>query len=254
MKLLVCIKAVKSKYVNSNLKETERFVINPYDLFSLHKAVKLKNEYTQVTCLCMGAREVTEILYKCIALGADDAILLSDPQFAGSDTYATSYILERAIDKIEHDFIICGNRSVDGETGQVVYGLAARKHYFCINNASDMAWNGEMGLKVETIINQRKDTISIKSPAIIAFNNFISDISVSLFALKKAQRKQIVIWGKDDINCDMRYIGQAGSKTKVKKIKNIAFTRSSMFMDKITCFEAMQFLLKEMENIKINME
>lgn len=254
MKLLVCIKAVHSKYVSDNLTGTEKYVINPYDFLALCKAVNLKNEHTQVTCLCMGSQDVIEVLYKCLALGADNAILLSDPAFAGSDTYATSYILERAIEKIDHDFIICGNRSVDGETGQVGYNLGVRKKYFCVDNVCNVMLDAGKALKVEIAAGKTKNIAVIKAPALIIFNDFISEMSVSLFAIKKAKKKQIMIWGKDDIDCDYRYIGQAGSKTRVTDSINIVSQHSAISMNDITSYEAMRFLLEEMQKITVDME
>ncbi len=254
MKLLVCIKAVLSKYAGDKLAGTEKYVINPYDLFALNKAVSMKNTDTKITCLCMGSGEMKEVLYKCLALGADEAILVSDPAFAGADTYATSYILQKAIEKIEHDFIICGNKSVDGETGQVVYNLGARLNYRCISQVANAELNGEKELKIETICNRKKNIGLIKAPAVIVFNDFISEMSISLFALKKARTKAITVFNKEDIECDSRYIGQDGSKTKVRASGNITAQRETVLMNESEPEEVMKFIWGELQKNSAYME
>lgn len=249
MKLLICIKAVLGKVLNENSREKEKYVINPYDFFALCQTIKMKNDHTEITCLCMGPIGAKEVLYKCLALGCDHAILLCDSAFAGSDTYATSYILYQAIQKIDHDFIVCGDRSIDGETGQVAYNLAARKNYLCISDISEFISNKYGKIKLETNSSTRKNVIKIAPPAILVCNNWIQETSVSLFALKKAKKNPITIWGKTDINCEVTDIGQTGSKTKVIGTQNIRSKRSSIIIDKIENDEVAYVLFNEIKKI-----
>ena len=97
MNIIVLIKPVSEKYVNNNSANEENLVINPYDLYALSNIVELKNKNKDIhiTCISMGSLKAKDVLIRCRAIGADDVILLSDEAFAGSDTYATIYILER---------------------------------------------------------------------------------------------------------------------------------------------------------------
>lgn len=248
MKLLVCVKAVQSKYAGDNLVGTEKYVINPYDLFALNKAVQLKQYGATVTCICMGSNEMKEVLYKCLAIGADEAFLVCDFAFAGSDTYATSYILQKAIEKVEHDYILCGEKSVDGETGQVVYNLASRLKYFCASNVLDVRYHGNKELIIETLSHGEKIVGIIKEPAIIVFNDLITELSVSLFSLKKAQNKTIIVLTKEDMQCDERFLGQAGSKTKVIASKIIDAERKPVEIKEKSSNEVVQMIMKELQS------
>ena len=135
MKILVCIKQVPDAKdvrldpeTNTLAREGVQSVINPYDSHALEEAVRLKDEYSAtVTVLTMGPPQAEDILRQAIACGADDAVLVSDRAFAGSDTLATTYTLANAINKIGGaDLVLCGKQAIDGDTAQVGPGLAVR--------------------------------------------------------------------------------------------------------------------------------
>ena len=128
MKIVVCIKQVPDTFEVKIDPETKRIVregvesiINPYDNYAIEEAVRIKERFGgTVTAITMGPPQAEKALRDTIAIGADDAILLSDRQFAGSDTLATSYILSCAIRKMgDVDVIVCGRETLDGSTGQV---------------------------------------------------------------------------------------------------------------------------------------
>ena len=106
-------------------------IVNPYDLFALEEALRLKDRYGgRVTVLCMGPSQADAALRKALSFGADEAILLSDRAFAGSDTLATSYALAAAIQRICEDMpvdlVFAGKQTIDGDTAQVGPGIAKR--------------------------------------------------------------------------------------------------------------------------------
>ena len=102
-------------------------VINPLDLYALETALQIKDKQeATITVLSMGPLLAEKALIEAIAMGCDRGILLTDRKFAGSDTWATSYTLSRAIQKLMPvDLIICGERATDGDTGQVGPGIAS---------------------------------------------------------------------------------------------------------------------------------
>ncbi|HKL42959.1 MAG TPA: electron transfer flavoprotein subunit beta/FixA family protein, partial [Clostridia bacterium] len=128
MNIIVCIKQVP----NTNevkidpkkgtlIREGVPSIINPEDKHGLEEAIRLKEKVGgKVTVLTMGPPQAKVALKEALAMGADEAILVSDRAFAGSDTLATSYVLSKAIEKIGvFDIIFCGRQAIDGDTAQV---------------------------------------------------------------------------------------------------------------------------------------
>ena len=102
-------------------------LINPFDVYAIEEGVRLKEKFGgKVIVLTMGPPQAEAVLREAISLGCDEAVLVSDRAFAGSDTLATSYTLSKAIEKIkDYDVIICGKQAIDGDTAQVGPGIAA---------------------------------------------------------------------------------------------------------------------------------
>ncbi|WP_409970153.1 electron transfer flavoprotein subunit beta/FixA family protein, partial [Piscinibacter sp.] len=108
MHIVVCIKQVPDSaqirvhpVTNTIMRQGVPAIVNPYDLFSLEEALRLKDRFGgKVTMLCMGPPQAEEALRKCVSFGADDAVLVTDRAFAGADTLATSYALASAIRQI----------------------------------------------------------------------------------------------------------------------------------------------------------
>lgn len=215
--VLLCVKAVSTRLVYPNEKREGSLILNPYDLLALEKLIKIKKkEDFTLTCICMGTLDAKVVLSRCIAMGADNAILLSDPNFAGADTYATTYTLYKAIEKINYDVIVCGNQTVDGETGQVAYGLAQRLGLPCVGDVLDIDDLSKKYIIVETKNIKYIEKVNIKLPAVISFQNFqVHRGNVSLLALKKAQKREIKVLKANDLSIDLNLCGQNGSKTCV---------------------------------------
>lgn len=138
MHIVVCIKQVPDSaqirvhpVTNTIMRQGVPAIVNPYDLFALEEALRLKDRFGgRVTALCMGPPQAEESLRKCVSFGATDAILVTDRAFAGADTLATSYALAAAIRKIGAeqavDLVFTGKQTIDGDTAQVGPGVAKR--------------------------------------------------------------------------------------------------------------------------------
>ena len=139
MHILVCIKQVPDSaqirihpVTQTIMRQGVPTIINPYDLFSLEEALRLRDTFGgEVTVLTMGPPMAADSLRKTLAIGADRAVLLTDRSFAGSDTLATSYALAQAIRKIgelfgKPDLVFAGKQTIDGDTAQVGPGVAKR--------------------------------------------------------------------------------------------------------------------------------
>ncbi len=138
MHIVVCIKQVPDSsqirvhpVTNTIMRQGVPAVVNPFDLISLEEALRVKDRFgAHVTVLSMGPKMAMDALRKCVSFGADDAILITDRLFAGSDTLATSYALASAIRTIGKDrpidMVFCGKQTIDGDTAQVGPGIATR--------------------------------------------------------------------------------------------------------------------------------
>jgi electron transfer flavoprotein beta subunit len=139
MHIVVCIKQVPDSaqirvhpVTNTIMRQGVPTIINPYDLFALEEALRLRDAFGgEVTILTMGPPSAEDSLRKALTFGADRAILLTDRVFAGADTLATTYALASAIRKIgatygEPDVVFTGKQTIDGDTAQVGPGIAKR--------------------------------------------------------------------------------------------------------------------------------
>ena len=138
MKIVVCIKQVPDTTevkinpdTNTLVREGVDSIINPFDMYAIEEGLRLREKLGgEVIVLSMGPPQAESALKDAIALGCDEAILLTDRTFAGSDTLATSYTLARGIKSIQDvDIIICGKQAIDGDTAQVGPGIAEMLDY-----------------------------------------------------------------------------------------------------------------------------
>lgn len=227
MQIVVCIKAVKSELLGSTIDRSETYSINPYDLYALEQCLLLKkqNPDCHIMVLCMGSMECERLLRQVLAMGADDTALISDPGMAGSDTLATSYILSKAITHCgQVDVVACGKKTVDGETGQVVYGITERLRYHFLENVRTLSEYTDKELLLERSKECNIEKVKLHLPAVISFENFtLKQPFVSLVARKKAKTANIPVWNLQSLSCDETKCGLDGSRTKViyadKRIK-----------------------------------
>jgi len=223
MKIVICIKPIRSDLVNISLRQLDTYLINPYDLYALERVLELKRQLDcEVVCVSMGAKGAACVLTRAYAMGVDKAILLNDSVFSGADTVATSYALAKAIGMIEYvGFVVFGGRSIDGETGQVVYGVSDLLQLRCISDIERIIDVKDGQITAECNVGTENVILRAGYPLALAFSNFSLEYSgVSLLALKRARNKEIIYWGASDINAAPEKCGIAGSKTRVLEIKN----------------------------------
>ncbi|MBN1864050.1 MAG: electron transfer flavoprotein subunit beta/FixA family protein, partial [Victivallales bacterium] len=134
MRILLPIKQVpETKSVKMDektgtvIREGVESIVNPLDLYAIELGIRLKEQLGgETVALSMGPPKAVEALKEALSMGVDEAVLVSDRRFGGSDTWATSYILSEAIKRMgDYDLIVCGERATDGDTGQVGPGIAA---------------------------------------------------------------------------------------------------------------------------------
>ena len=223
MKIAVCIKPVRTELAFPSEQSSEPFSMNPYDLYALEQCIALKKKINcNICCICLGPDSAESMLRKTFAMGADEAILISDRAFAGSDTVATSYILHKALTKLGFfNLIVCGNKTIDGETGQVAPGLAERLDMDCISDLLSISCENENEIIAEQNLADICNVIRLSLPVVVSFDNFTTKHpKINLIAMKRAKNKSIEKLCIDDIYADKALCGLSGSKTQVLNIKD----------------------------------
>jgi len=227
MNIIVCIKQVPgttqvriNPETNTLIREGVEAIINPFDENAIEAALQLRDKHGgKVTVITMGPPQATTALRDAMALGADEAVLLSDRAFAGSDTWATSYTLASAIKKIGlFDLVICGKQAIDGDTAQVGPGVAEFLGLPQVTFAVGIEISGGSA-KINRLLEETNEIIELKLPAVVTVVKQMNTPRMPSFKGKiKAKSAVIPTWGAKDINAEDGKVGQKGSPTSVVKI------------------------------------
>ena len=234
-------------------------IFNPDDLNALEMALSVKDEYGgRVTVLTMGPLRAAEVLREALYRGADKVILLSDRKFAGSDTLATSYALQCAVQKIgEYDLVFCGRQAIDGDTAQVGPQVAEKLGLPQITYAETIRALDENVIIVERAFPRGKEIVKCTLPCLLTVVSSANqprppsadrllgfklaaipqEYSALLekwpeFETKEAldryldeHKLKIPVWDGADINVDYDRVGLQASPTKVTQVDSIILER-----------------------------
>ncbi|MBX6424087.1 electron transfer flavoprotein subunit beta/FixA family protein [Thermosulfurimonas sp. F29] len=224
MHLIVCMKpvpkpgTVKVDPETQTLKrESAELLLNPPDLYALEMAVQLKEKHGgKVTALMMGPPNAAPLLREAYALGADEMVLLSDRAFAGSDTLATSYILSRAILRLEpFDLVLMGKASIDGETAQVGPETGAWLGVPSIVQIRDLRREGERWVATR-ITDGFEEDLEWSGPAVLTVEPEANQPRPpSLKRLLGGRNLEPRVLSAEDLRCDPEKLGLSGSPTRV---------------------------------------
>ena len=228
MDIIVCIKQVPdtadvkiNPETNTLIREGVKSIINPFDMYAIEEGIRLKEAYGgKVVAITMGPPQAEEALREAISMGVDEAVLITDRAFAGSDTYATSYVLSRAIDKIaNYDVILCGKQASDGDTAQVGPGIATHLDIPQVTYVKKIVSIDTEKAVVERMTEEGYDVVEVQLPALFTVVKEINEPRPpSLRGKMKAKKAQIPKWGAGDMDVDPEKIGLKGSPTQVVKI------------------------------------
>lgn len=228
MNIIVCIKQVPdttdvkiNPETNTLVREGVKSVINPFDTYAIEAGVQLKEKFGgKVTVVTMGPPQAKDALKEAISVGCDEAVLVSDRAFAGSDTWATSYTLAQAIKKIGNfDIIICGKQASDGDTAQVGPGISTWLNIPQVTYVKKIEEAGTNKIKVERMMEEGYEIIESPLPCVLTVVKEINEPRLpSLKGKMKASKIEIIALSAKDINAELSSIGLDGSPTKVVKI------------------------------------
>ncbi len=232
MEIVVCIKQVPgttdvkiNPETNTLIREGVESIINPFDMYAIEEAVRLKERFGgHVSVITMGPPQAEAALREAISLGIDSAIHLCDRAFAGSDTWATSLILAKAIEKINNcDLVICGKQASDGDTAQVGPGIATHLNLpqatYVRRVDSVHLDTAPKIMVVERLLEEGYELIELGLPALITVVKEINEPRLPSLRGKMSSRKaEIALWGNKDLGLSENQIGLNGSPTQVVKI------------------------------------
>ncbi len=227
MNIIVCIKQVPDtnevkidQKTGTLIREGVPTIMNPDDKHALIEAIKIKNKHKgKVTVISMGPPQAEEALRESLAFGADEAILLCDRAFAGSDTWATANAIGAAIKHIgNYDLLLFGRQAIDGDTAQVGPQVAEFLSLPQITYAQKIEL-GEGKVKVERQMEEGYEVIEAALPCLITCVSEINEIGYpSLHGIKEAYReKEVRVLSAEEIEVDKYKIGLLSSPTSVKK-------------------------------------
>ena len=228
MNIVVCLKQVPGTtevkidpQTNTLIRQGIENTVNPFDTYALEEGARIKEQCSgKVTAISMGPPQAENMLREALSIGADEAVLLSDGAFAGSDTWATAYTLAKAIEKIgQCDLIICGRQTIDGDTGQVGPELAELLALPFIAYVSKVEEIDNEYIRARRMIEEGYEVIETSLPAVISV---VKEINIprlpSLRGIAKAKSAVIPVWTTQELGVDRNAVGLSGSATRVIKI------------------------------------
>ncbi len=234
MRVVVCVKQVPATEpkltMARNGTDIERaglsFVVNPYDEFAVEEALQIKErlgagDVTVVSLRAHAAQKPEEALRTCLAMGADSAILLSDPAFEGGDSWTTALVLAAALRRLAFDLLLFGKQAVDDDGGAVgiqVAEMLGIPHVAVVNKL-------DINRQAKTIVAHRQieggiEVVEALLPALITCQKGLNEPRYpSLPGIMKAKQKSLEIWNRETIGVKAGTVGAAGARLKVVRLE-----------------------------------
>ena len=226
MKIIVLVKQVPDtteikidKETNTLIRAGVKSIINPDDLAGIEEALKLKALYGgTVTTVTMGPKQADKMIRTLYARGVDEAYLLSDRKFAGSDTWATSKILSTFIKTLDYDLIIAGYQAIDGDTAQVGPQVAEFLDIPQVTHVNQINEIKDHMITLEKSFEQETHVLRAQLPILITSIKTMNEPRLmNAFDIWETYDKDIHLITFDDLEIDKDQIGLLGSPTRVKK-------------------------------------
>jgi electron transfer flavoprotein beta subunit len=233
MLVVACIKQVPDTtqvkvdpVTGTLIREGVPFIMNPFDTHALEESLRLKDKYGfRVAVISMGPPNTEVTLRKALAVGVDEAILLSDRVFGGADTLATSMVLAEAIKRLDQKeevaLVICGKQTIDGDTAQVGPGIATRLDYqqlTLVDNIENIDTSAKK-IRVRRKLEGRHEIVESSFPAVLTVVREINHPRYPTVPMRlMAEDTTVELWNNKVMILDENTIGLKGSATQVRKI------------------------------------
>ncbi len=227
MNIIVCIKQVPdtaevriNPETNTLIREGVPSIINPYDLHAIEAALQIKEKIeAKVTVITMGPPQAEDALREAISMGVDDVRLISDRAFAGADTWATSYALFKAIEKLGYDIILCGKQAIDGDTAQVGPEIAEFLNIPHIAYVRKIEAISDKSIRVQRLMDDGYDIVESSLPVLLTVVKELNTPRLPSLKGKMAAKKAVITrMDLTAIGAKAENVGLKGSPTQVKNI------------------------------------
>ena len=233
MKIIVCVKQVPDTSGKVAVKEDGTMdraamatISNPDDMNALEAALQIKdqNPDVKVIVLSMGPAPTESMLRECLAMGADEAVLISAREFGGADTYATSSTITAAIRKIgveEGDIVFCGRQAIDGDTAQVGPQIAEKLEIPQVSYVADIRKDGDT-LTVRRMLEDGYMTVQVQTPCLLTcIKELNTPRYMTIRGILDCDAEPVTVLDynalKDDPLIEVDTIGLKGSPTNIYK-------------------------------------
>ncbi len=260
LKIVVCVKQVPNTneikidpVKNTLIREGVESILNNDDANALEEALKIKDKYpdTHITLLTMGPPQAKEMLTECLAMGADEAVLLSDRALGGSDTWATSNAISAGIRKIgDYDIIFAGRQAIDGDTAQVGPQVAEKLGLPQVTYVTEFNLEEDMKtINVKRALEDGYELIKVQTPCVLtAIKELNSPRYMSVRGIFDAVKKDIKVWSAEDIGVTSDVVGLKASPTNVFKSFTPKVKGKGKVIEADTEKEAAQKLIGELKS------
>ena len=213
------------------IREGTQSILNPFDAYAVEEAVRIKSRRGgTVTAFTMGIPSAERTLRRVIAVGADDAVLLTDRAFAGSDTLATARTLAAAVNRMGMpDLILCGRMATDGDTAQVGPMLAECLGLPHISDVAEIERTDENSCTVRKMTDDGYVRLKVKLPALLTV---LKEINIprlpSVSGVLRGEKAEVIRMNRDDLEIDPERTGLKGSATRVVSTERPVMTRKTI--------------------------
>lgn len=256
MRIVVCIKQVpdtteiKIDPVKGTLiRDGVPSIMNPDDKGGVEQALKFKDRYgAHVTVITMGPGQAEAILREALAMGVDEAILLSDRKFGGSDSLATSYTLAAALRKLEFDLLITGRQAIDGDTAQVGPQIAEHLDLPQITYVEQADLTGERTLEVYKVTEEGREILEVEMPCVLTIlASGYKPRYMNMRGIMECYSKPITMWTSEDLTLDETHIGLKGSPTRVGRSFTKGAKAAGQLILDLTADEAAELIIDKLK-------
>jgi electron transfer flavoprotein beta subunit len=223
LNIVVCMKQVPDTSADKKLTADYRMdrdsvenIMNPFDEYALEEAIRNKEASgAEVTLLTMGKPGAEDAIRRGLAMGADRAVLVTDPALAGSDALSTAYVLATALKKMQWDVVLCGMQSTDGYCSLVPGALAGFLDLPQLTYCSKVEFTSS-GVRVNRLSDAGYDVVEGPLPAIISVVKAINEPRYpALKGIMQAKKKEVLQWSLADLGLDASQAGKPGAKENV---------------------------------------
>ena len=228
-------------------------IISNFDEYAIEEAIALKEAHGgKITILTVGDERSRDSLKKCMAMGSDEAVLLKDDAFEGSDSFGIARILAGAIKKIgSYDIIICGRISSDWSFGTTALSLAEALDIPSVSQLLKLDVNGTT-LRCERVLEDGEEVVEVSTPCLLTASNEINTPRLpSVKGILMASRKEIPIWGAGDIEVDASSVGSSAATMELTKLFKPDYSSQCEFIEADSLEEAAEKLANRLREDKI---